>query len=203
MGISYALTTKERVKARLQITTTSFDDIFDRMIASETDRIERITGRRFKQGAVTNELHSGKNEFDEARKLVILKNAPVSTVASITYATGAPSDPTWVTLSADSYDIALADGIIYNKFPRGISNIRVNYTAGYLIDFTNEYSTTQHTLPYDISEVCEELVVKRFKKRDSEGRANESFQESSITWETEPIDKEQMRVIRSYSRGDI
>jgi hypothetical protein len=199
--IDYALTTKTRVKERLQITTTSFDDVLERMIASATARIENITGRRFKSTTYTNELYDGSDEYGSPKMITITKNAPISSFGGFAYKSGANSNPSWVTVSQDNYDIALDSGIIYTTMPSGIQNIRMTYTAGYSIDWTNSFTTT-HTLPFEITEVCERAVVKLFKKRDSEGRSQEGFAESSITWEKDYISPEDMTTLFGYTRND-
>ena len=45
--ITYALTTKERVKSRIEVTATSLDNVIDTWIASVTDFIEHACGGRY------------------------------------------------------------------------------------------------------------------------------------------------------------
>lgn len=201
--ITYALTTNTRIKSRLQITTTSFDDVLNTMIAAATARIEGITGRRFASTTYTNELYDGSDEYGNRKTITILKEAPVTSVGSIAYKGGSNTNPIWTTMSADSYDVSLQDGIIYTTMPSGIQNIRTVYTAGYAINFTDQYTAGSHALPFEITEVCERIVVKMFKKRDSEGRSQESFGDSSITWENSYISAEDMTTILGYCRNDF
>ncbi|CAB4151586.1 gp6 domain containing protein [uncultured Caudovirales phage] len=200
--IDYALTTIVRVKDRLQITTTLFDDVLNRMVAAATGRIEQITGRRFASTTHANELYDGSDDYGFAKSTTILKNAPVTSIGGIAYKTGLNSAPIWTTMSQDTYNVALVDGIVYTTMPTGRQNIRMVYTAGYEINWSDTYGTT-HTLPYDVTDVCERLVVKMFKKRDSEGRSQESFGESSITWEKGLIDEQEMNIILGYVRNDF
>lgn len=204
--ISYALTTKERVKERLGITATSFDDLINRLIASTTSMIEVMTGRRFYSTVYSNELYDGQDSYGDAKEILIIKNAPITTLTSIEYKTGTNASPTWVAYSANDYDVNLSLGVVRLKCPKGIQNIRVSYTAGYLIDFSPEadtYDVTKHTLPYEITDACERIVTALFKRRESEGKTQESFQESSITWSPSVIDNETARVIRNYRRADF
>lgn len=202
---TYALTTKSRVKNRLGITTTSFDALFDALIDATTDRIERMTGRRFKQTAYTQELYDGSDIYGSPVLALIVKNGPISGTPTLEYKTGSNESPTWVTYSVEDYDLDATSGLFYMKgsLPQGKQNVRVTYTGGYVIDFTGTYDIGgTHTLPLEITEVCERAVVRAFKKRDSEGRASESFQESSITWEKDIFLSEDIATIKNYRRGN-
>lgn len=272
-----AITTKARVKGRLQITSTSFDDLFDNLILSVTARIEQMCGRRFIQGTYTNELHDGSDIYGARRKMLIAKNAPVQAVSSVEYKTGLNTNPTWRSYTANDYDVDLFSGILHIKgyLPSGKQNIRITYTGGFsgysigvnnfwffnvtptgTVNGTNDTFTLSETatqvivyadgirlasanvsftagesefqilnnfqpfstisvdylrenaagdsdfyLPADLVEVCEEAVVRLFKRRDSEGRAQESFQESSITWNASIFTKENLATIKNYRRG--
>jgi hypothetical protein len=128
-----ALTTKERVKARLSITDSGFDELFDNLILAVTARIQAMTSRRFIQATYTNELHDGSDLLGSLRSVLILKNGPVQSVASVQYKTGLNSTPNWTTISPDLYDIDLDTGLILfdGPMPQGKRNMRVTYTGGY------------------------------------------------------------------------
>lgn len=202
---TYALTTKERVKNRLGITTTSFDGLLDAIIGATTDRIEQMAGRRFDQAVYTNELYDGSDIYGSELMILIVKNAPIIGTPVIQYKTGSNENPTWVTYTVEDYDSDDSAGLVYMKggLPQGKRNVRITYTGGYVIDFTGTYDIGgTHTLPLDITEVCEKAVIRTFKKRDSEGRASESFQESSITWEKDVFLPEDIATIKNYRRGN-
>jgi len=273
-----ALTTKERVKDRLSISTTDFDDLIDNLILAVTDRIQQMTGRRFIQATYTNEMHDGSDLFGSQRSIIILKNGPVQSVASLEYKAGLTTTPNWTTLQQDWYDVDIENGMIHHHgvLPRGRRNLRVTYTGGFSgyslgisnfwlfnvvptgavngvnltftlpeaadqvivyvdgmreiasnVTFTTggtsftlasgrapfstiavDYKRTvgsgdpdQSNLPADLVDVCERAVVHLFKKRESEGKKTESFQESSITWQKGIFDIEMLATIRNYRRG--
>ncbi|MEP2085069.1 MAG: hypothetical protein ABJP87_04405 [Bauldia litoralis] len=278
--MSDALTTKERVKDRLKITSTDFDDLFDRLIVSTTARMSKMCNRRFLQATYTNQLCDGADIYGSRMPMLILKNAPVHSIESVQYKTGANSGPTWYSYTVDDYDVDMDLGILYLKgtLPRGKQNIRVTYTAGWsgtnigidtylwvfnstptgsvngsnltftlaanadqiivyadgirvsaaniaftggtatftlaagqapystiAVDYkpTSAVTNEDSTVPEDLAEVCEEVVVRLFKRRDSEGRAQESFNESSITWNTNVFTKENLATIKNYRRGSF
>lgn len=62
-------------------------------------------------------------------------------------------------------------------------------------------SDADYHLPADLVDVCERAVIYLFKKRQSEGRASESFGESSITWQDTMFRKDDLATIRNYRRG--
>lgn len=201
--IDYALTTKERVKSRLDITATTFDGLINALISATTARIEKMAGRRFKQTAYSQELYDGSDIYGTTLAILVANNGPMTELPVLEYKAGSNTDPTWYTYSENDYDVNLDMGVIYmnGTLPRGKRNVRLTYTAGYVIDFTSSYDVgVTHTLPAEITEVCEEVVVRLFKRRDSEGRTNESFQESSITWSDGVFTEENVATIRNYRR---
>jgi hypothetical protein len=277
---SHALTTKERIKTRLELTATTFDDLFDSLILAVTDRIERMCNRRFMQATYTNELYDGSDPYGSRRFAIFVRNAPINAITSIEWKGGLNSNPVWTAFSEDDYDADLDAGIIYFNcaLPRGKRNIRISYTGGYTaftigvanywvfdatpagtVDGSNRtftlpeaasqiivypdgiraaasgYSFTSGDdsftfndskqpfstisvdylpnadependdtdLPLDIVEVCEEAVVRLFKRRSSEGRSSETFEQSSITWTSDIFSDENQAVIRSYRRASL
>jgi hypothetical protein len=196
--VDYALTTKDRIKDRLGITGANFDTLIDRLISAMTDFIEGECNRRFKETTYTNEIYS---VYGENPKYIFLKQAPVSSLTSLQYRAGTPSNPNWTNFIVDDYEL-LEDGKsgivrIYN-LPTGINVVRATYTAGYKIDFANAGSQA-HTLPFDISDLCERLVVKEFKKRDAEGKASESFEGGTTNWR-ELLEEADKLIINRYRR---
>lgn len=202
--VNYALTSESRIKTRITISGTGQDTLIKRVMYSVTDLIEKHTGRRFKRQTISNELYDGSANIqkqESRRDVLILKNAPVASITSIEYKTNSNSSPTWVAFSVDDYDVNLTSGIVRFKggIPAGMQNIRVSYVAGYLIDFSNEFDDSLHTLPYDISDLCERLTIKIFKKRESEGRSQETFRESSIVWSS-LLSEEDKSILANYKR---
>lgn len=198
--VGYALTTKNRIKDRLQLTTAQHDVLFDRLISAITDYIEAECNRRFKQQAYANEVYS---VYGAPQDYILLKQAPVLTLSAAQYRAGTPSNPNWTNFIADQFEL-LEDGKsgivkIYGSAPKGANILRFTYTAGYLIDFDNVGDTTKHTLPLDLTDLAERLAIKLFKKRDAEGKASESYQGGSVTW-NELLDDVDKQMIARYRR---
>ncbi len=71
------------------------------------------------------------------------------------------------------------------------------------IDYLRENASVDAdlSLPLDLVEVAEKAVVRTFKKRNSEGRTSEGFQDSQITWAEEVFTKEDLATIKNFRRG--
>jgi hypothetical protein len=203
---AYALTNKTRLKDRLKITTTDFDTLFDFLAFAVTDFIQsQCSGRQFKSATYTNELYDGSilgQENNQRAKYLILKNAPIRTLTSIEYLSGPRSSPSWTAFTADDYVQYAEMGVIYfpSGMPAGVQNIRVNYVGGYLLDLTGSlYDDTVNTVPFELIDLAERLCVKIFKKRESEGRNQETFKESSISW-SGIMEAADWAIVKNYKR---
>lgn len=191
------LTTKERVKARLTISGTSFDTLLDRLVSSVSSFIKGEIHRELKEADYV-EMYS----IYQSKRNLMLNQYPVSAISKVEYRRGSYSDPDWTEYSRDEYELD-GDGkagILGLAFMAvGINKIRVSYTAGYKIDFTKETDITKHNLPEEISDLCERLVVKWFRKRDSWGKTSEGSQGDSVSWKNE-LEEEDRRVISRYKK---
>ena len=208
---SYALTTLQRVKDRLQITQTDSDAELIRLINGATDFIERECGKsglekypndgHFVQKTYQNEVYT----IHAARQnRLILRNAPVSALTSFQWRAGTPSNPNWTDFITDQFELE-EDGTsgivrVYGVMPRLYSNmLRVTYTAGYPVDWPNAGSTATHRLPADLTNLCENLVVRIFKRRQIDGKASENIQGATVTWR-DKLDAFDLNVIANYRR---
>lgn len=179
----HALTTATRVKERLTISVTTWDNLFERMINSATDFIERMAGgRRFLETVYTSEVYSGG---DGLQRMITLNNFPVTALSAAQYRAGVPGTPDWTSFQTMEFEL-IADREprrvrVYNVAPAGQNNIRFTYTAGYKINFADELAAT-HTLPFDITDLCERLVIWKWKKREAEGKTSEVGAEAQTSW---------------------
>lgn len=136
--------------------------------------------------------------------MIALNQTPVELVSAAQYRAGTVSNPTWTNFLADQWELvgSGASGLVkmYGGVPKGINSIRFTYIAGYKINFEAPTDPAQHTLPFDITELCENLVVKRYKKRDvSAGKSSEGFEGSSTSWESF-ITSDDREIINRYRR---
>jgi hypothetical protein len=280
----YALTTLDRVKARLQISNTQSDAVLTRVINAATDLIERACGKsgmerfpndgHFVQKKYVNEVYSVRGTKQE---YLILRNAPVAylivtgdltqgsptvqnvtpsvgivagmplygitglfpqgtTVASVSgnsvtmsqpaqatqtgvsfeisglikfqWRAGTPSNPTWTDFITDQFELDQQgySGIIrvYGVMPRIYNNmLRATYVAGFPVDFTNAGDGSTHQLPTDLSNTCENVAVRIFKRLPVDGKTSEAIQGATTTWKDD-LDKMDLDTIQRYTRvGNI
>lgn len=176
--VTYALTTRQKVKDYLGITDTSKDTLIDQLINAATVAIESYCGgRRFLSASYSEVRDGGKETY-------ILNQYPATAISSVKYNTGTPSTPVWSTYNADDYYKYLPEAKV--KFPGKTACIpqylQFNYTAGYLIDFANE-TTTSHTLPLDLTQVCTELAAKGANTSTSEGISSQTTEGQTVQFD--------------------
>jgi Phage gp6-like head-tail connector protein len=211
----YALTTLLRVKDRLQINQTDFDSVLTRMINAATDFIERECGKtglekypndgHFIKKTYTNEIYSARGN----RQIrLILRNAPVTVLTSFQWRAGTPSNPNWTDFIADQFELE-EDGTsgivrVYGAIPALYSNmLRATYTAGYAVDWQNAGNGSTHQLPADLTDTCENVVTRTFKRRQLAGQSSEAIQGATVSWRND-IDSQDKAVIERYRRvGNI
>ena len=200
--ITYALTTKGRVKDRLGLKEAHFDTLFDRIIAGVTDLIEgECGGRRFLRTTYTNEVIT---IFNSHQKILPVKHVPLVSISSLQYRTGLKSNPNYTNFNTDDWEI-LGDGasglVRVWGLSADINFVRITYVGGYLIDFPNagDQSSVTHNLPYDLSDLAERLTIKLFKRREHEGKASEAFEGTTVTWK-DLIDDVDKQILARYKR---
>ena len=195
-----ALTSLARVKDRIGISDTGFDTVLERIINGVTDEIQSYCNRIFKQQTYTNEVYSPPARGMDT---IALKQAPVVSISAAEYRAGSVSTPSWTGFTTDQFEIVNdgASGLvrIYGGVPYGTNAIRFTYLAGYKVDFENPNDTSKHTLPFDLSDIAERLTIKRFKRREAEGKLTESFESGSVTWQ-DYLTVDDKRVLDRYGR---
>ena len=212
---SYGLTTLQRVKDRLDIVIPDHDAKLTRIINSATDMIERECGKsglekapndgHFMTKTYTNEVYSVRGT---KQIYLVLRNAPVSALTSFQWRAGTPSNPNWTDFITDQFEL-VEDGTtgivrVYGVMPRIYSNmLRATYTAGYLIDWPNAGNGSTHTLPADLTNTCENVVERIFKRRGLAGKTSESIQGATTSFRN-TLDDMDLQTIARYQRfGNI
>lgn len=175
-----ALTTRTKVKSYLGISGTDSDTVIDELITGVTSFVKNYCGGR----NFLSQSYSEIKDTKHGRHKLFLKNFPVTALASVEYRGGTPSTPIWNTYNADSYLPYYDAGYIffYGALPEVAQGMRINYTAGYLIDWANEFTAT-HTLPADLTMVVNEMIGTILNTRKSGGITNEATEGQSVTYD--------------------
>ena len=145
-----ALTTLEAVKewASISGSKQEDDDLMESLIDSFTTIFENYCGvDSFKQASYT-EYYDGSGGI-----YLFVKNVPLNSITNIW------SDRDWAWETGDLVDSA-DYRIVEDRYVAsvvgwgcGIQNIKITYNAGYA------------TVPFDLQQICNEEVYRRYKKR--------------------------------------
>jgi hypothetical protein len=188
----------------------AFDTVLTRYINSVSDYITNECGRfSFVQQTFVNDTYSIDNP---RQSFLLLRNTPVFSITSLQWRAGTPSNPNWTAFIADQFELVdpRTDPIsgltwypsgmvrVYGVLPRIYSNmIRATYVAGYPVDWPNAGNRTTHLLPADLTSLCENLVVRRFKRRQLGGMSSQGLEGASHSWRNEP-DADDLDVLGQY-----
>lgn len=123
----------------------------------------------------------------------------VNGLVSFQWRSGTPSSPSWTAFIPDQFELQQDGkaGIIrlYGILPRLYDNMaRVTYWAGFLINWEFAGDATKHTLPSDVNDTVENLVVRKFKRRQLAGLGSEAFEGATTSWNRE-LDSDDKDVI--------
>jgi len=283
-AVWYALSTTERIKARLSINNSDSDLVITRMLNAVTDQIERACGKsgmerfpndgHFAQKLYVNEVYSVRGSKQEK---LVLRNSPVTyltvmgdltansavvqnvtpsvgiavgmplfaaqglfpqntTVAAVSGSTvtmsapasvtqtgavfeicglisfqwreGTPDSPSWTSFFPPQFELEQQgySGIVrvYGPIPRVYSNmIRATYQAGYALDWPNAGNGSTHQLPADLTNTCENIVVRIFTRAPLAGQSSHAIQGATTTWRDQ-LDAMDKQTIINYTRvGNI
>ena len=200
--LPYQLTTKEKVKTLVGIGDTSKDDLIDMLINNVSDFVQGYCGnRRFLNQTYTNEIYDAEiNRGSKGGSCVFFHQFPITAFTTLEYRSGTVVSPVWVTYDPQSYITYLKQGFIrlYAILPEVSQGLRVTYTAGYLIDFTNEGDQTKHTLPFDLTFAVTEIVARKLQLRQSQGITRQQV-EGQMAIMTDDMTKDQIAVLKKYS----
>jgi hypothetical protein len=159
----------------------------------------------FPQGTVVSSV-SGSTVTMSQSASVTLPGAvfEISGLISFQWRAGTPSNPSWTDFIQDQYELDQMGraGIIrvYGSIPGLYNNmIRATYVAGFPADWQNAGNGATHQLPSDLTDTCENIVVRTYKRRMVDGKASEAIQGATTSWRDQ-FDAHDRNVIANYSR---
>jgi hypothetical protein len=190
--------------------TPAYDAVLTRMINYATNYINNECGRfSFVQQTYVNDTYSIESP---RQKYLLLRNTPVFSLTSFQWRAGTPTNPNWTDFIADQFELVnpRTDPIsgltwypsgeirIYGILPTIMSNmIRATYVGGYPVNWANPEDHNAHWLPGDLTNVCENLVVRRFKRRQLAGQGSQSLEGTTVSWRN-ALDQEDLDVLGQY-----
>jgi hypothetical protein len=129
----------------------------------------------------------------------------ISGLVSFQWRAGTPSNPNWTSFITDQFELAEQghSGVVrvYGVMPRIYNNmLRATYVAGFPYDWQNAGNNVgTHQVPADLTDTCENVVVRIFKRRPLAGQASENLQGATISWRND-FDAQDKAVISHYKR---
>ena len=178
------MTTLDKVKSYLGITSTDYDTILNELIDNYDKFIKHLIERSFNSTEYTEYYDGGKKEL-------YIKEYPIDSSATLTvyYNSHTQADPSWNEIDSSNYVVYYDEGIIrhYGTFPVGKRNIKIIYTGGYSI------------VPDDLELLAKQLVAKAFEQRKAQGKTRESLGGAMIDWKA-MFSPEQKIIIDKYKR---
>jgi hypothetical protein len=128
----------------------------------------------------------------------------ISGLISFQWRSGTPSNPNWTPFLVDQFELLNQgrSGIIrvYGAIPGLYNNmLRATYVAGYPVDWQNAGNGSTHQLPSDLTNLCENIVVRIYKRRALDGKASEAIQGATTSWKDQ-LDAFDRNVIANYRR---
>lgn len=132
----------------------------------------------------------------------------ISGLISFQWRSGTPSNPNWTPFLVDQFELDQQGraGIIrvYGAIPGLYNNmLRATYVAGFPVDWQNAGNGTTHQLPADLSNTCENVVERIYKRFKLAGKASETIQGATIAYRND-LDMMDLDTLARYKRvGNI
>jgi Phage gp6-like head-tail connector protein len=203
------LTTLAKLKLILGITDNSQDTLLENYINEVSSFIATACGGRNFEATDYEETYDapdGDNLF--------LKNYPINSITEIATRGGTIGTPIWTALTTDDFLLYAKEGYvkIISAFGgltfsagAGFQYYKVEYNAGYLIDWANEDDPLLHNLPEDLTSLCGQLCASLYNSGgETSGVKSESTEGQSITYaDVSNLDLStgQKNIISRYSKN--
>lgn len=154
--------------------------------ATQVCEDEQVTDRLLKSRAYADEVFDGSGGTT-----MRLRQYPITAVSAVSYWNGT----SWEAQALTDLIIVggLADRIsLRGAFPRGFQNVKVSYTAGYIV------------VPAKIRQACREALMLLYKQRDKQlaGIASQSFPGGqTVTYRNDHAIAEARKALAGYARS--
>lgn len=170
------------IRTFLQIKGTADDELLQALITAASTMFETLCNRSFKSIADTG-LYDGSGGFRQ-----FLPSYPIISVASVDV-DGISVPFAGTSTTATGYRLG-TNSIIRNgqKFPVGIGNVKVTYTAGYA------------TIPEDLARACIHMVAFMYRGGSRVGESSKSVGGGTTSYSIKDMPDEVRLIISNYMR---
>lgn len=191
----YNLTTLSEVKVQLELTSdTTYDTWLSTLISAASVFIENYCKRKFVSREYT-EYYDGKG-----RDRIFLNHRPISAIAYI-YDDCDREFGADTLIDSDEYTYYAEEGIVRlfgetrqfftrGIFQEGVLNVKIKYTAG-------------ETVPADLNQACVDMVIWKFRLKNTDGISSESIGSYSVSYSREQIPSKILSVLDMYANCEL
>jgi len=188
------LSTVAYLKGHLGIpeSDTSKDTLLSFLIAGASKYVESQTGRVFELQEFT-EVHSGDDQVQ-----LVLKQYPVTEISSLVV----NSEEVDIEAETSAGDLVIDDGgVIVRRdgFRKGLKNVRVVYSAGYVPRVDDEESGEPPNLPEDLELAVLRIAARVYERRTAEGTVSVSPGSFSVQYQRD-LDQDIIDTLQKYKK---
>ena len=195
----WALSTVANIKTFIGESSSTYDDLLGLLLDTATDWIEEYCGNRRLMGDTTsNGALISTTEYYDGKPTIQLKQFPVVSITSVSYASGDLDNPTWNALDPKTQFVVnktTGQLKLLISVPIATQNIKVVYTGGYV----GTAAAGAVLRPKNLELACLKMVAKEFNRRKSQGITNESIGGGSIAWDQD-LDPSVKKILDGYKR---
>lgn len=174
------LTSIARVKDFLKLTSTADDGLLQALVTRYSLWVKKRIGRDVTLTAYDIRVNGwGGNVFP-------FPQYPAVTVDLLTIAPLSLASPTPLVATTDYIFDTQALYLVRGVFDKGIGNVRLQYTAGYIV------------VPEDIDQATAELVAFGYRERDRLGANSKGVGPETISFITDPATKRVLQALDDW-----
>jgi hypothetical protein len=173
------------VKSYMGLTDTNQDALLTTLIGNASAFIETYCNRTFAQASYTETRNGG------CGPKLYLANGPVVSVSSVSVdGTAVPLAPDAKSYGFvwDAMQVYIRPGGYPGEFTKGIQNVVVSYTAGYV------------TTPPDVNQACCELIAYKMAKRNRIDKKNEVLAQQTLGFDMSDMPASVKTALQAYIR---
>lgn len=183
-----AFTNGPAVKAYLRIGIAQTDD--DGELRALADAANAAVAKALQRNVMTASYAETRD--GTGTPTLMLLNFPVSAVASVQFVGPAPGGialPQTLIAGQDYTFTKFALKMYYGRWPKGIQNILVNYTAGY------------QSMPADLTHAATKVAALRYRELQRIGQKSKIIANENITFDLSEFPPDVMGIIERYKVG--